>query len=126
MFAAEGLELRPQLTVGQVDVACNVALQANAIMISDPLMPLTLHSEAYAVVPLRPLHVLHVGIATPALNPDSRVTTLFKLCLREVAKSIKQRLTHRFGNLNTPRNREINVGKVKPRPPSATRVDRIR
>jgi DNA-binding transcriptional LysR family regulator len=107
MFAAEGLEFRPQLTVSQVDIACHIVLQAGAIMISDPLIPLTLNAEAYAVVPLRPVRVLHVGIVTPALNPDSRLTTLFKLCLREEAKSIKERLTHRFGNLNAPRNRKV-------------------
>jgi DNA-binding transcriptional LysR family regulator len=100
MFAAEGLEFCPQLTVSQVDTACHIVRQAGAIMISDPLIPLTLNAEAYAVVPLRPVRVLHVGIVTPALNPDSRLTTLFKSCLREEAKSIKERLTHRFGNLN--------------------------
>jgi DNA-binding transcriptional LysR family regulator len=115
MFAAEGLEFRPQLTVSQVDIACHIVLQAGAIMISDPLIPLTLNAEAYAVVPLRPVRVLHVGIVTPALNPDSRLTTLFKLCLREEAKFIEERLTHRFGNLNAPRNREASRRTVKPR-----------
>jgi hypothetical protein len=52
---------------------------------------------------------------TPALNPDSRLTTLFKLCLREEAKSIKERLTHRFGNLNAPRNRVASLRTAKPR-----------
>jgi DNA-binding transcriptional LysR family regulator len=115
MFAAEGLEFRPQLTVSQVDIACHIALQAGAIMISDPLIPLALNAEAYAVVPLRPVRVLHVGIVTPALNPDSRLTTLFKLCLREEAKSTKERLTHRFGNLNAPRNREVSLRTARPR-----------
>ncbi len=77
--------------------------------------PLTLNAEAYAVVPVRPARVLHVGIVTPALNPDSRLTTMFKLCLREEAKFIKERLTHRFGNLNAPRNRETSLRTVKPR-----------
>lgn len=117
MFAAEGLEFRPQLTVSNVDIACHIALQADAIMISDPLIPLTLNAEAYAVVPLRPVRVLHVGIVTPALNPDSRLTTLFKLCLREEAKSIKERLIRRFGNLNAPRNREASLRRAKLRDP---------
>jgi DNA-binding transcriptional LysR family regulator len=115
MFAGEGFELRPQLTVSQVDVACDVVLHTDAVMISDPLIPLTLNPEAYAVVPLRPLRLLRLGIVTPALNPDSRLTTLFKLCLREEAKSIKERLTHRFGNLNAPRNREVSRRMAKPR-----------
>jgi DNA-binding transcriptional LysR family regulator len=115
MFAAEGLEFRPQLTVSQVDIACHIVLEAGAIMISDPLIPLTLNAEAYGVVPLRPVRMLHVGLVTPALNPASRLTTLFKLCLREEAKSIKERLTHRFGNLNTPRNREASPRTAKPR-----------
>jgi hypothetical protein len=55
-----------------------------------------------------------VGIVTPALSPDSRLTTLFKLCLREKAKSIKERLTHRFGNLNAPRNRKVSLCTAKP------------
>jgi hypothetical protein len=84
-------------------------------MISDPLIPLTLNAEAYAVVPLRPVRVLRVGIVTPALNPESRLTTLFKLCLREEAKSIKERLTHRFGNLNAPRNHKAKLRTAKPR-----------
>jgi hypothetical protein len=105
MFAAEGLEFRPQLTVSQVDVACHVVLQTGAIMISDPLIPLTLNPEAYAVVPLKPLRLLHLGIATPALNPHSRSTTQFKLCLREETKLIKDVLFHRFGSLGETRNR---------------------
>ena len=115
MFAAQGLEFRPQFTVSNVDIACHIALQAGAIMISDPLIPLTFNAEAYAVVPLRPAHVLHVVIVTPALNPDSRLTKLFKLCLREEAKSIKERFTHRFGNLNAPRNRVASLRTAKPR-----------
>ena len=115
LFAAEGFEFRPQLTVSNVDIACHIALQAGAIIISDPLIPLTLNAEAYAVVPLKPVRVLQVGIVTPALNPDSRLTTLFKLCLREEAKSIKERFTHRFGNLNAPRNREATLRTAKPR-----------
>jgi DNA-binding transcriptional LysR family regulator len=105
MFAAERLEMRPQLTVSQVDVACHIVLQTGAIMISDPLLPLTLNPEAYAVVPLRPLRMLRLGIVTPALNPNSRSTTQFKLCLREETKSIKEGLFHRFGSLDEARNR---------------------
>jgi DNA-binding transcriptional LysR family regulator len=105
MFAAQRLELRPQLTVGQVDVACHVVLQTGSIMISDPLLPITLNPEAYAVMPIRPLRLLHLGIVTPALNPDSRSTTQFKLCLREETKSIKEGLLHRFGSLGGARNR---------------------
>ena len=105
MFASEGFELRPQLTVSQVDVACHVVLQTGAIMIADPLIPLTLNPEAYAVVPLRPLRLLHLGIVTPALNQDSRSTTQFKLCLREETKSIKEALFHRFGSRGVARNR---------------------
>ncbi len=105
MFASEGFELRPQLTVNQVDIACHVVLQTGAIMIADPLIPLTLNPEAYAVVPLRPLRLLHLGIVTPALNPDSRATTQFKLCLREETKSIKAALLHRLGSLGVARNR---------------------
>ena len=101
--------------MSKVDIACHIALQAGAIMISDPLIPLTLNAEAYAVVPLRPVRMLHVGIVTPALNPDSRLTTLFKLCLREEVKSIKERLTDRFGNLKAPRNREVSRRRAKPR-----------
>jgi DNA-binding transcriptional LysR family regulator len=65
IFASEGFELRPQLTVNQVDVACHVVLRTSAVMIADPLIPLTLNPEAYAVVPLRPLRLLHLGIVTP-------------------------------------------------------------
>jgi DNA-binding transcriptional LysR family regulator len=105
MFATEELELRPQLTVSHVDVACHVVLQTGAIMISDPLIPLALNPEAYAVVPLRPLRLLHLGIVTPALNPDSQSTTQFKLCLREETKLIKDGLRHRFGSLGEPQSR---------------------
>jgi hypothetical protein len=88
---------------------------------------LTLNAEAFAVVPIRPLHMLHVGIATPVLNPDSRLMALVKSCLREEARSIKQRLTLRFGNLNAARNREANLGRIKPSSrTSAAKTDHIR
>ena len=113
MFAAEGVELRTKFTVGQIDIACDLVLESGAIIISDPLIPMTINTEAYAVVPLKPVHILHIGIVTPALNPESRLTAAFKACLREEASSIEQRLARRFGKLQLRSNRPAGTNKRK-------------
>jgi DNA-binding transcriptional LysR family regulator len=123
MFSAEGLELRPQLTATNIDIACQLVNRTNAITVAEPLVPLTLDSEAFAFVPMKPLHTVHVGIVTPPLKPDSRLTTLFKASLREEAKAIEQRLARRLVNPNGREARRPGGAKLKTRRKSQPRYE---
>jgi DNA-binding transcriptional LysR family regulator len=96
MFAAEGLTLRPQITASTAEVACQFVLQANAITVLEPLIPLAFNLDACALVPIKPLYKLPIGIITPVLKPESRLIAHFKTCLREEAKALERRLATRI------------------------------
>jgi hypothetical protein len=85
---------------------------------------LTLDPDGFALVPVKPLHVVQVGIITPPLKADSRLTTLFKDALREEAKAIEQRLARHLGR---PSGGEIRSSRNKPkRKPTGERARRAR
>jgi DNA-binding transcriptional LysR family regulator len=96
VFAAEAVPLKPQFTVTNLDIACQLVLKVNAITVDEPWVPLALDSRAYALVPLKPHRKVAVGIVTPLLKPESRLTAAFKTCLGEEAHIVENRLAHYF------------------------------
>ena len=96
MFAAESVELRPHLTVMSVEIACQLVLKTASVVIAEPLVPLMLNTQDYALVPIRPSRLVHIGIVESALEPATRLTGLFKASLREEAERVKRRLASRF------------------------------
>src|SRR5215469_2236038 len=57
VFHSEGVELHPQFTSNCIDQGCWLLLEVNAIMITDPLVPLAIDPELFALVPLKPLRM---------------------------------------------------------------------
>jgi DNA-binding transcriptional LysR family regulator len=105
MFAAEGLSLRLQHTATSIDLACRLAMHSDAIAIGDPLVPLTLGADDFAVVPIKPPRTVRVALFTPALQLESRQTALLKTCLREEVDAILKRLAQRdSAGLRTPQS----------------------
>jgi DNA-binding transcriptional LysR family regulator len=98
VFEAEGVPLKPQFTVTNLDIACQLVLKVNAITVDEPWVPLALDPCAYALVPLKPHRKVEVGIVTPPWKPESRLTAVFKTCLREEAKIVEHRLARYFGS----------------------------
>jgi DNA-binding transcriptional LysR family regulator len=96
MFASEGVEFRPQITVTSGDVACQLVLRSDAVTIAEPLVPMALDAKSYALVPIQPIRMLYIGIVAPAFKPDSRLVTQFRMSLQEEAKVIRQRMAQRF------------------------------
>lgn len=97
IFHSEGVELHPQYTVNSVELACHLLLRIGAIMITDPLVPLSIDPKLFALVPLNPPHKLQTCIFTPVLTPESRSMAAFKLALHEEAKAIEKRVAAMLG-----------------------------
>ena len=93
LFYSHGVQLHPQYTANDIEHGCSLLLQVGAIMMTDPLVPLTMAPDRFALVPLEPLRLLATSIFSPALKPESRLTADFKACLREEAQSLQQRVT---------------------------------
>jgi DNA-binding transcriptional LysR family regulator len=98
VFAADGVPLKPQFTVTNLDIACQLVLKINAVTVDEPWVPLALDPDAYALVPVKPFRKVEVGSVTPPLKPESRLTAAFKACLREEAEIVEQRVTRYFEN----------------------------
>lgn len=96
MFKAEGLEARPQYTVSSIEVGCRLVLGTGAMMIADPSVLLGANRNGFAAVPLKPLRMIQVSVATPAMKPESRLMRDFKTCLREEAQLVEKRLSQLF------------------------------
>jgi len=108
MFAAEGVEWRPQLNPTSSDIACQLVLAANAVTIADPLFPLAHDPEAFALVPVRPARMVRIGFFTPTLAPESRLVAAFKGCLKAEARLIEHKLAQRLkgGPVRSARRRQ--------------------
>lgn len=98
IFHSEGVEFHPQYTVNSVELACHLLLRTGAIMITDPLVPLSIDPKLFALVPLQPLRMVQTSIFTPVLAPESRSVAEFKACLREEAKAIEKRVALLLGS----------------------------
>jgi DNA-binding transcriptional LysR family regulator len=98
VFHSEGFELHPQFTSNCIDQGCWLLLEVNAIMITDPLVPLAIDPELFALVPLKPFRMLQTSIFTPVLKPESRLIAEFKACLREEAQAVEKRVASLLGS----------------------------
>lgn len=98
VFHSEGIEFHPQYTVNNVELGCRLLLRTGAIMITDPLVPLSIDPGLFALVPLDPPRMLQTSIFIPVLTPESRSVAAFKDCLREEAKAIEKRVAALLGN----------------------------
>jgi len=96
MFKAEGLEARPRYTVSSIEVGCRLVLGTGGVMIADPAVLLTADRASFAAVPVKPLRMIQVSMATPTMKPESRLMRDFKNCLREEAKLVEKRLSQLF------------------------------
>jgi DNA-binding transcriptional LysR family regulator len=96
MFEAEGLEARPLYTVSSINVACRLALGTGAVTIADPLVLLSTERDAFAVMPVSPLRIVHASMIIPTMKPESRLLRDFKNCLREEAAIVEKRLSQLF------------------------------
>jgi DNA-binding transcriptional LysR family regulator len=98
IFHSQGAKLHPQYTTNSLDHGCHLLLQIGAIMIADPLVPLAIDPDLFALVPLKPARRMQTSIYTPALKPESRVTAEFEACLREEVRAIEKRVASLLGN----------------------------
>jgi DNA-binding transcriptional LysR family regulator len=98
LFHSEGVELHPQYTANCIDQGCHLLLQADAIMITDPLVPLAIDPKLFALVPLKPLRMMQTNVFTPVLKAESRLITEFKAALREEAQAIEKRVALLMGH----------------------------
>ncbi len=98
LFRSKGIELRPQYTANGIEHGCALLLQVGGVMVTDPLVPLAIGPDRFAMVPLKPLRMMQTSICTPVLKPESRLTAEFKACLREEAQSIQQRVALLLGD----------------------------
>jgi DNA-binding transcriptional LysR family regulator len=103
LFRSQGVELRPQYTANDVEHGCSLLLQVGGVMIADPLVPLAVGPDLFAMVPLKPLRMVRTSICSPVLKPESRLTAEFKACLREEAQSIQQRIASLLGDSDAAR-----------------------
>lgn len=115
MFNAEGIELHPQYTANSIDHGCHLVLQADAIMVTDPLVPLAIGAKSFAMVPVKPFRMMQTSIYTPVLKAESRLIAEFKLALREEAKAIEKRAALLLGNPGTARSARRGPAKKKAR-----------
>jgi DNA-binding transcriptional LysR family regulator len=97
LFQADGTPLHPRYTANDAEHGCALARQVGAVMITDPLAPMGIGLDRFALVPLRPLRMLLTSICCPVLKPESRLTAEFKACLREEAQSIQERVAALLG-----------------------------
>jgi len=98
IFHSEGVEFHPQYTVNNVEIGCHLLLRTGAIMMTDPMVPLSINPKLFALVPLNPPRMLQTSIFTPVLMPESRSVAAFKDCLREEAQAIEKRVAALLGN----------------------------
>jgi DNA-binding transcriptional LysR family regulator len=99
LFRSHGVELHPQYMANGIEHGCALLLQVGGVMITDPLVPLAIGPERFAMVPLQPMRMMQTCICSPVLKPESRLTAAFKACLREEARVFEQRLSRLFGAL---------------------------
>jgi DNA-binding transcriptional LysR family regulator len=92
IFHSDGVEFHPQYTATSFEHACSLLLQIGAVMITDPLVPLAINPDLFALVPLKPLRMIQTSIYTPVLVPQSRLIAEFESCLREEAQSLEKRV----------------------------------
>jgi len=111
MFHSEGVELHPQYTANSIDHGCHLVLQADAIMVTDPLVPLAINAKLFALVPVKPFRMMQTSIFTPVLKGESRLIAEFKLALREEARTIEKRVALLLGNSGTTRARRVTEKK---------------
>ena len=97
LFHEEGVEYHPQYTVNSWEHGCHLLLQIGAIMITDPLVPLTIDPNLFALVPLKPLRMVQTSIYAPALRPESRLVADFRACLHEEARALEKRVAALMG-----------------------------
>jgi len=105
MFHAEGAKFHPQYTATSFEHACSLLLQIDAVMITDPLVPLAIDPRSFALVPLKPLRMVQTSIFTPILALESRLIAEFKACLREEARLLETRVASLLGNSGAARIR---------------------
>jgi len=98
LFHSEGVDYHPQYTANNFEHGCHLLLRIGAIMITDPLVPLAIDPNLFALVPLKPLRMVQTSIYTPSLKPESRLVADFIACLREEAKVIEKRVAALLGN----------------------------
>lgn len=98
LFRSQGVDLHPQYICNSVEHGCSMVLQTGAVMIADPLVPLATNPKPFAMVPLKPVHMVRTSIFTPVLKPESRLIAAFKACLREEGQAIVKRVTALLGN----------------------------
>ncbi|MBA2590350.1 MAG: LysR family transcriptional regulator [Alphaproteobacteria bacterium] len=115
MFHSEGVELRPQYTANSIDHGCHMVLQADAVMVTDPLVPLAIDAGLFAMVPVKPFRMMQTSIFTPVLKAESRLIAEFKFALREEAKAIEKRVARLLGNPGTARRARRGPAKKKAR-----------
>jgi len=80
-------------------------LQIDAVLITDPLVPLAIDPRSFALVPLKPLRMVQTSIFTPILALESRLIAEFKACLREEARLLETRVASLLGNSGAARIR---------------------
>jgi DNA-binding transcriptional LysR family regulator len=97
LFRSEGAELHPRYLANDIEHGCSLLLQVGGIMITDPLVPLSIEPDLFALVPLNPPRTMQTSICSPVLKPESRLTAEFKACLREEAQSIQRRVASLLG-----------------------------
>jgi DNA-binding transcriptional LysR family regulator len=97
MFHSEGVELHPQYTANCIDQGCRLLLEIDAIMVTDPLAPLAIGPEFFALVPIKPFRMLQTNIFTPVLKRESRLIAEFKACLREETQAIEKQVASLLG-----------------------------
>lgn len=97
LFRSHGVELHAQYTANDIEHGCSLLLQVGGVMITDPLVPLAIGADRFALVPLKPLRMMQTSLCSPVLKPESRLTAEFKACLREEAQSIQRRVAALLG-----------------------------
>jgi DNA-binding transcriptional LysR family regulator len=105
IFHAEGVEFNPQYTASSYEHAGALLLQIGAVLVTDPLVPLAIGPESFALVPLKPLRMVQTSIFTPTLAPESRLIAEFKTCLREEGAALEKRVALLLGNPGAARTR---------------------
>ena len=97
LFHADGVEFHAQYTASSVEHGCSLLLEIGAIMITDPLVPLAIDPDLFALVPLKPLRMIQTSVFTPALAPQSRLVAEFKDCLRQEGRLLEKRVAALLG-----------------------------
>jgi DNA-binding transcriptional LysR family regulator len=114
LFRSEGVELHPQYIANSVEHGCSILLQTGAIMIVDPLVPLAINPNLFALVPFKPLHMVQTSIFSPILKPESRLIAEFKACLRHEAQALEKRVAAWLGKSREAGKAAMRRSKRKP------------